>query len=262
MWNIPFFIYIVGITIKHKIMPSTSEVGHAKNVANFQDLIAYCTAYGTTYNPSKTALQLTALNTLLTSAQTELSTVTTAKNTFDTVTGDRQLAFEPLKSLATKVFNYLSVTDATDQTIADAKTINNKLQGRRSKNVTPENPDNGQPSTGNQVSVSRQSYDMLTENFSALIDLVSSVPSYTPNETELTVTSLTTFHGNLQTANINVMNAEVVYSNARISRDTVLYSDDTGLVDVASDVKKYVKAIFGATSPQYKQISGIKFTKP
>ena len=39
-------------------MSSQSEVGHAKNVANFQDLITYCTAYGATYNQSKTTLQL------------------------------------------------------------------------------------------------------------------------------------------------------------------------------------------------------------
>ena len=160
-------------------MPSTSEVGHAKNVANFGDLITYCTAYGTTYNPSKTALQLASLNTLLTSAQTEIANVTTAKNIFDTTTGDRQLAFENLKPLATKIYNALSVTDATDQTLADAKTINHKLQGKRAKEIT-ENPapENGTPPTNN-VSVSRQSYDSLTENFSSLIDLVSSVPSYT-----------------------------------------------------------------------------------
>ena len=242
-------------------MPSTSEVGHAKNVANFADLIAYCTAYGTTYNPPKTALQLPSLNTLLTSAQTEIANVTTAKNAFDTVTGDRQVAFEPLKSLATKVFNFISVTEATDQTIADAKTINNRLQGRRAGTITEiPAPEGG--TTPNTVSVSRQSYDSLTENFSVLTDLVSSIPSYTPNEAELTTASLTTFHGNLQTANSNVINAEVAYSNARISRDNTIYADNTGLVDVASDVKKYVKAIFGATSPQYKQVSGIKFTKP
>ena len=103
---------------------------------------------------------------------------------------------------------------------------------------------------------------MLTENFSALIDLVSSVPSYAPNETELTTASLTTFHGNLQTANTNVIKAEVAYSNARISRNNFLYEENTGLVEIASDVKNYVKAIFGATSPQYKQVSGIKFKKP
>ena len=242
-------------------MASQSEVGHAKNVANFADIIAYCTAYGTTYNPSKTALQLTELNTLLATAQTELANVTTAKNTFNTVTGDRQLTFEPLKPLATKVFNYLSVTDAISEIIADAKTINNKLQGKRT-GTTAENPPTEGENQNNTVSVSRQSYDMLTENFSALIDLVSSVPSYTPNETELTTTSLTAYLGELQTANTNVINAEVAYSNARISRNSVLYSENTGLVDIASDVKKYVKAIFGATSPQYKQISGIKFTKP
>ena len=239
---------------------SVSEVGHAKNVANFADLISYCTAYGSTYNPSKAALQLTALNTLLTSAQTELANVTTAKNTFNTVTGDRQLTFEPLNPLATKVFNYLSVTDATSETIADAKTINNKLQGKRATPISPENPDNGQPSTDNQVSVSRQSYDMLTENFAAFVDLVSSVPSYTPNETELTTASLTAYLGELQTANTNVINAEVAYSNARISRNNTLYTKDTGLIDIAMDVKNYVKSIFGATSPQYKQVSGIKFT--
>ncbi len=242
-------------------MTSTSEVGHAKNVANFQDLIAYCTAYGTTYNPPKTALQISSLNTLYTTAQTEISNVATAKNIFDTVTGDRQLAFEPLKSLATKIFNFLSVTDATDQTIADAKTINNKLQGRRAGTIA-ENPTPEGGTSPNTVSVSRQSYDSLIENFSALIDLVSSIPSYTPNETELTTASLTTFRDNLQTANINVINAEVAYSNAKISRDNVLYAESTGLVDIASDIKKYVKAIFGATSSQYKQISGIKFTKP
>ena len=244
-------------------MPSTSEVGHAKNVANFADIITYCTAYGATYNPSKTNLQLPNLNTLFSTAQTEITNVATAKNAFDMVTATRQSVFEPLKPLATKILNALSVTDATEQTIADAKTLNNKLQGRRANttptNPTPENGDGGTPQN-TTASVSRQSYDTLTENFSALIDLVSAVPSYTPNETELTTASLTTYLQELQTANTNVITEEVAYSNARISRNNVLYTKDTGLVDTAQDIKNYVKSIFGATSAQYKQISGIKFT--
>jgi hypothetical protein len=244
-------------------MPSTSEVGHAKNVANFADIITYCTAYGATYNPSKANLQLPNLNTLLSTAQTEITNVATAKNAFDMVTATRQSVFEPLKPLATKILNALSVTDATEQTIADAKTLNNKLQGRRAnttpKNPTPENGNGGTPQN-TTASVSRQSYDTLTENFSALIDLVSAVPSYTPNETELTIASLTNYLQELQTANTNVITQEVAYSNARISRNNVLYTKDTGLVDTAQDIKNYVKSIFGATSAQYKQMSGIKFT--
>jgi hypothetical protein len=34
------------------------------------------------------------------------------------------------------------------------------------------------------------------------------------------------------------------------------------LVDLAFEVKKYVKSLFGATSPQFKQVSGLQFKKP
>lgn len=37
------------------------ETGHAKNVANFQDLISFCEGYGATYNPSKEALKIPQL---------------------------------------------------------------------------------------------------------------------------------------------------------------------------------------------------------
>ncbi len=37
-------------------MKSTYKTGHAKNVANFQDLIEFITGYGVSYNPSKKSL--------------------------------------------------------------------------------------------------------------------------------------------------------------------------------------------------------------
>ena len=238
-------------------MSSTSEVGHAKNVSNFEDLIAFCTAYGAAYNPSKAALNLRELTALHSNAKTQITTVATAKNTFDTLTGDRQLLFEPLKPLATRVFNALSATDATEQNIADAKSINNKLQGIRVKKIE-ETPVEDAPK---HISVSRQSYDSLIENFSAFTDLVSSIPSYIPNETELTTPALTTYLEELQTSNTNLLSVEVAYSNTRISRNETLYNEKTGLVALAADIKKYIKSIFGATSPQYKQVSSLKFTK-
>ena len=44
-------------------MASTTETGHAKNVANFEDLISFCTGYGAPYNPSKASIKLAALGT-------------------------------------------------------------------------------------------------------------------------------------------------------------------------------------------------------
>ena len=53
-------------------MPSTSETGHAKNVANFEDLISFCNGYGATYNPSKDALTSAKLTDLQTNAKASL----------------------------------------------------------------------------------------------------------------------------------------------------------------------------------------------
>jgi hypothetical protein len=50
-------------------MATTSETGHAKNVANFDELISFVTAYGTTYNPSKASIKLTALQALSANAK-------------------------------------------------------------------------------------------------------------------------------------------------------------------------------------------------
>ena len=49
--------------------------------------------------------------------------------------------------------------------------------------------------------------------------------------------------------------------SARINRNRTLYDDNTGLVDIAGGVKKYVKAAFGFTSPEFVQVRGIPFKK-
>ena len=66
----------------------------------------------------------------------------------------------------------------------------------------------------------------------------------------------------MKVANTAAIGTNTVLSNARIERDKVLYKPETGLVDIVDDVKKYVKSLFGVSTPQYKQISGLKFTRP
>jgi hypothetical protein len=245
-------------------MASSSETGNAKNVANFEDLISFCTGYGAAYNPSKASIKLVALGTLRTTAQGTLVAVVTASTGFINATNARVIAFDPLKPLATRIVNALSATDATPEMIEDAKSINRKIQGSRKGGSTPppEPPPEGTPPPDdNQISVSQQSYDSLIENFAKLVDLVKSEPTYTPNEVELQIVTLTALVLDLRAKNTAVINAITALSNARIARNKTLYADKTGLYDIQLEVKKYVKSVFGATSPEYKQVSGIKFTK-
>jgi hypothetical protein len=48
-------------------------------------------------------------------------------------------------------------------------------------------------------------------------------------------------------------------SNARIDRNKTLYKADSGLVDTVTEVKKYIKSVYGATSPEFGQVKGIAF---
>lgn len=253
-------------------MATFSEVGHGKNVANFEDLISFCTGYGATYNPFLNAIKLAQLNTLKTNAVNSITNVSTTFTTFKNATNNREIAFEPLKKLTTKVMAALKACGANDQTMADALTINHKIQGTAKltkadaeivSNTTSAigpNP-NPTPVTPKDISNSQQSYDSKIEFFSKMIDLLTSIAAYTPNENELKLTGLNATLLNMKTTNTAVINAYTAWSNARISRTDILYKVGTGLVDISLEVKAYVKSLFGASSMQYKQVTALKFRK-
>lgn len=244
-------------------MASTSETGHAKNVANFEDLISFCNGYGGSYNPSKAALQIVNLTTLHSNALSSITVVTSAKNAYSITTNQRQTAFNSLRKLCTRIVNALDATHATDRLVKDARTINYKIQGKRAATKAAKPKVAGSEAAEDKtISVSQQSYDALIDNFSKLIELVGTEPTYTPNETDLQISTLQTTLGSLKATNTAVVNAYTGYSNARIARNNMLYAPTSGLVDIALEVKKYVKSVFGASSPQFKQVSKLEFKRP
>ena len=241
-------------------MASTSEVGHAKNVANFQDLIEFVTGYGATYNPSKNSLKLPQLVALKATAETKLTDVISKNTNYNNKVNERMVAFSNLKSLSTRLVNALQTTDATTATINDAKTFNRKMQGKKaSASQTPTDPNAPAPAT---ISTSQQSYDQLIQHLTGLKSILEEEPSYTPNETDLQVATIDAKIADLTAKNTAVSTAYTNISNSRISRNETLYTSDNGIFETASEVKKYIKSVFGASSPQYNQVSGIKISKP
>ena len=241
-------------------MASTSETGHAKNVANFQDLIAFCTGYGATYNPTKNALKLPQLNTLFTSGQNALADVVTKNTAYNNAVNARIASFDGIRALSTRLINAFQTTDATTEKINDAKGFNRKIQGKRASKIdTPVDPNAPAPTT---ISSSHQSYDQLIQHFAGLISVLQSEPTYTPNENDLKIATLTAKQVDMTAKNTALATAYTAVSNSRINRDKVLYKETTGLVPIATDVKKYIKAVFGASSAEYRQVKSIEFTKP
>ena len=238
------------------------ETGHAKNVANFEIEISYCNGYGAAYNPTKPSITIASLNTLLTGAQGSLASLNSILPPWINAVNARQLAFDPLSKLVTRVIAALDASDVDELIVNDAKTIARKIQGRRAEPAQPDNPETPEDESLESISASQMSFDSRIENFDSLIQLLAAQANYIPNEIDLTVAALTALLADFRQKNTDVINAFTPVSNARIARDNILYAEDSGLFDIAAEVKNYVKSVYGATAAEFKQISSLKFTKP
>lgn len=240
-------------------MASKSEVGHAKNVANFQDLIEFVITYDTVYNPSKASLKLPALKALKTFADSKLAEVITKNTAFNGAVNARILAFASHREYSTRLINALLSTDASKETIDDAKGFNRKIQGiRASKIAEPVDPNAEPPKT---ISSSQMSYDQLIQHFEGLRATLESEATYTPNEVDLQIATLKAKIADMIQKNNAVATTYANVSKSRLERNKTLYTGTDNLVETAGEVKKYVKSIYGASSPEFAQVSGIKFSK-
>ena len=237
-------------------MSKQYETGNAKNVANLQKLIEQVTVY-TAYNPPVDNLKIVNLNTLYTNSLNAVTEVEEKRNANKNAIHTRQQAYLNLKSTSTRIINQLEILGLSEGVLAQAKSLNNLIQGSKKKKKEVDEETGEESKT---VSTSRQSYTQLADNFSKILQLLATTPTYNPNLEELKLVNLTAYHTTLVESTKNVDITEAELNTKLIERNKILYENGTGLYTIAQNVKKYVKSIYGATSPEYSNISKIKFT--
>lgn len=243
-------------------MNATSETGHLKNITHFQDLISFCEGYGADYNPVNESLKIPQLLTLYQEALNSFDHAKTKKTLFDEATNERRNSFKDLKTLATQIVNAFEVSGVHVLSFANLKSVNNKIQGSSSKKKNSETQaasEGDQIETRTSISTSQQSYDRLIDHFANMILILQTHTEYNPNESNLKVVALNAKLSDMKAKNLELIQAYSFYSTSLIQRNKKLYDPLTGLVHKAQEVKKYVKSVFGAVSPQYRQISKLSF---
>jgi hypothetical protein len=246
-------------------MSTNTDTGHAKNIANFENLVTIAINHGASYTPSNPNIAVTNLQLALSNAKTALTTLKTNFNTWKNATNDREIAFEPLRHLSTNLLNVLISTGVPAQTIKDFKTINAKIQGAKISKDDPGEPaaETGEEETAEtlpakkSISASQRSYDNMVDHFEKAVILLSSVPAFTPAEQDLTAGSLQTRFTNLQALNTAAFNSANILSNARINRDKLLYTNPDSLYELAKALRAYIKGKFGPSSPEYRQVTAL-----
>jgi hypothetical protein len=238
-------------------MASNQETGIAINIANFKLQIEKCATMGVPYNPSNADLSIVNMTSLWVKADTAHVAYTTAFMNSKNGINSREILFKSLNKLVTKTINYFKSTKASKQIKLDAKGLGDKIRGfgvkvKKLPDGTPD-PD--------YVSNSHQSFVQRADAFKQLIVLYASDGNYKPNENEITITTLETLQLDMKNLNDSIGAVLGPKEAAKILRDHLLDDEEVGLLDMAFACKAYVKAVFGASSPEAKSIAGIKFRR-
>jgi hypothetical protein len=246
-------------------MAKTSETGHAKNVENFRRLYDHLMNFGGKYAPTDPRLHLANVGTVLQAADAALTSLSGANPPFLQAVSRREVAFTGVPQLASRALAIAETLHLDPATINALKELVRKLYGRRAtpKKIVPENP--GAEVTEKEhkyISVSQLSFDQRTEHFSQFVDILKAEPTYQPAEPDLNTAGLSARLAEMRASNEAVTQAGIYLASARNNRNAMLYAPLTGLVDVALDIKKYVRAAMGATSGEYAEIKDLKFTRP
>lgn len=238
-------------------MPEVNENGHAVNVSKFRLLIDHCVELGAVYAPTNAQLSVASMNTLHTSAEAAINAVNTTAMQAKTPINEREEGYAALEPLVTRVYNFYASTNASEQAIADAKGLADKIRGR---NIKVPRDENGNPDP-NYVSNSHQSFVQRLHHFRQLIALLIEDANYAPAEDALGTDGLTAYANTLETLNEAVGPLLTPVIEARGNRDMLLYADETGMLDLVQKVKKYCKSLPPANAALVKAILGIKFKK-
>jgi hypothetical protein len=240
-------------------MKSTSEAGMSTYAGHFQMLMGFCERLGIRYNPQSPALQIPAMRAQLTEVQAAINAVDVLIPVYVTAESARKNVFALMPPIATRIQAAAAVADLPDAIMVHIKEAVRKIRGERAKKITVDEAAQNGDTPVKHASVSQRSFNEQIEHFSQLIELVASQPSYAPSETELSIPSLRTLLSNMRNANNDVMAATTPLTAARQARDLLLFAPKTGMIDTALAVKLYVKAAFGAQSPEFKEANHISF---
>jgi hypothetical protein len=223
-------------------------------VGHFRLLIEVVKVFGERYAPPNARLTLPALQQLADAANGGIAQVDRLMPDAIIAVGRRHEAFARLPSLSTRIGGLARVCDIKPAALAQIEELVRKIHGKRHHRVKPADGDGE-----GHFAASHRTFTDQIEHLMQLIELVEAQPGYLPSVADLTPPALRLYAGELASYNRMAFTAESALATVRRERNEVLYAPVTGMIDTALAVKEYVKGVFGAASPEFKEVNHIHF---
>ncbi|RZK04336.1 MAG: hypothetical protein EOO46_16795 [Flavobacterium sp.] len=234
---------------------SKSEVGHVKNMTNYDEVIIILQGMGTLYNPGIPAIQMNNLlivNQKAVVINEEFKTVTPL---FKVAIAERAALYQPLNRLGTRVQNAFKAFRLGDNINETMVSLNKKLSGQRIVKIKKDKPEDEETET---ISTAQTSFDNKASTFDDMVKFAVANPAYKPNEVDLQTATLKLYHTNIMKANNKASVASVKLLNARKKRNELLYDNPDNILELIKTIKNYLKSLEGA-EVYYKEIVKLKF---
>ena len=235
-------------------MEFQSETSHAKNVNNFGSLLVSIEVLGSYYNPIKESLSLPHLRTVHKQSKAVMQGVALSLSVYAAALDSRKKAWDGIEHLAGRILSLCSETE--DELEQD---VNALLKTVRSKNALIAEQVAINQFTKFNAMLTQSSFEKRLESFDQLVNLISRSKASTVDNGKLLIASMEALQSNFRSKNMSVKLAEAALSTARYNRDMLLYKQENNLVELAKEVKEYVKDALGPSYTQYLQIMGTNF---
>ena len=229
------------------------KTNKANQVAAFEKFVGFCNAQSPVYNPSKASIQVAALNTLLTQAQSQIKAADVTRVAYENAVNARQTAFSTLQQTASRIVDALVASGASAEAIAEARAITRTFHSRAKVLVTPASttsPDGQEQGGTYRRRLSRLDMASKVQNFEKLVARLTAEPLYRPNEANLTITAITAYANLLRAQNKSVIAAYETMQKANRALSITLY-DKNGIYGSSQFIKAYIRSVYGKQSHEY-----------
>jgi hypothetical protein len=237
------------------------ESGHAKNVANFEQVIIILTALGTVYNPGQALILLAALQTKLTEAKAALAAVDTAEAEKRLSVNDIQAEEAELDRFMVNIKRTVEVELNNPAFTAEIQSIINRSRPKSRDTGLIDDPSTPEDESRTAHSLSQSSRDNQIAGLADIIALLRLRTDFKPNDAEYTLAAIEARFDTLSAKNNAAKASNANLGNTLDARDAVLYDDETGIIKLVKLIKTQLALKPGRESAAYQQINALEFRK-
>lgn len=234
-------------------------------VGNFEQLVSFCTAQGSSYHPSMASIGVSALEAMLAQAKGSLEAASVSRTAYEQAINARKEVMKPLPKLARRIIAVLRENHAPKDVIDDCMAIKRRSYSRAKKvvtntPVTTSSPDGNANGVTYRRSLSQLDKDSIIGNFQELVIRATAEPAYQTQQADLQPTALRAHTEMLRNRNTAAINAFIAMKETNRQLNEILFSNE-GIYGLSLAVKAHIETVFGYRSDKHRDVLSIKFKK-